>query len=117
MKTTLASLLSTTMLLWMWLVQEQVGPPSNDTFADAQVLTGIYNDGSVVLTNATMEPGEPLSGSGMTQTVWYRWVTPEQGVASIGVIGNGGTKVSAAAYTGDWTTLRAIGFATDSTTI
>ena len=52
-------------------------PPSNDAFANAQVIKG--TSGSVVGTNvgASVEPGEPtIQDSRGGASVWYKWTVP-----------------------------------------
>ena len=61
-----------------------VAPPPNDSFANAQLVTGNPANGSFsvkgVSLYGTMEAGEPNpTGNGGGNTVWYRWVAPISG--------------------------------------
>jgi hypothetical protein len=61
-------------------------PPSNDAFANAQVIPSIPQTVNGTNVEATDEPGEPLhendSSPGPTQSVWYRW-TPSVDTALV----------------------------------
>jgi uncharacterized protein (TIGR03437 family) len=61
--------------------------PSNDNFANAQVLTGTF--GSVTGSNvgATREPTEPFAQQNAS-TVWYRWQAPANGLAVFSTFGS-----------------------------
>jgi hypothetical protein len=65
-------------------------PPSNDSFASAEVLlpaTGSRNGTNV---DATKEAGEPShAGNVGGGSVWYRWVAPYTGNAMFDTIGSG----------------------------
>jgi hypothetical protein len=59
-------------------------PPSNDDFANAEVLAGRFGwvDGDT--TEATKEPGEPNhAGNPGGASVWYAWTAPHAGLATI----------------------------------
>jgi hypothetical protein len=61
--------------------------PSNDNFADAEVLTGVGPSTYGTNDYATSEAGEP-GRSNSTKTVWYRWTVPtDYGRATIKVAG------------------------------
>jgi hypothetical protein len=62
--------------------------PSNDDFANAQVLTG--NDVTVNGSNvdATMEAGEPRPTWESVASVWYSWTAPADGDATVDLIGS-----------------------------
>lgn len=56
------------------------GPPANDNFASAQVLTGASGDVTGSNVGATKEPGEPdHAGIPGGHSVWYRWTPPASG--------------------------------------
>ncbi len=63
--------------------------PSNDDFADAQVISG--SSAEVVGTNAgaTGEPGEPyhVNDPGPIESVWYRWTAPGNGELTVTTCG------------------------------
>ncbi|HEV7395485.1 MAG TPA: NF038122 family metalloprotease [Pyrinomonadaceae bacterium] len=64
-------------------------PPANDTFANAQVITG--SSGSVSGTNvsATKESGEPNHGGNAGgKSVWYRWQSPSTGTVTFTTTGS-----------------------------
>jgi hypothetical protein len=70
------------------------GPPPNDNFASAQILSGC--SGSVTGTNvfATHETGEPnhLSSTNSragSRSVWYQWQAPSNGTATVTTAGSG----------------------------
>jgi hypothetical protein len=65
------------------------GPPSNDNFASAQVISG--NTGAVVSSNAnaTKEPGEPSHGGNPGgASLWYSWQAPASGAATFTTTGS-----------------------------
>ncbi len=67
-------------LVLSWSLQRA---PSNDLFANAQVLAGL--SGAVVGSNkiASIEPGEyHHAGIGAGRSVWFRWTAPESGLAT-----------------------------------
>jgi hypothetical protein len=76
------------------------GPPPNDNFANAQVISGVAGvaytvNGSNV--NGTKEPGEPFhAGNGGGHSVWYQWTAPASNQSLFNTIGS------------DFDTLRAI---------
>ena len=55
--------------------------PANDDFANAEPMTGrhAWTDGDT--TGATVEPGEPQDGGPFTETTWYSYVAPVDGMA------------------------------------
>jgi len=77
------------------------GPPGNDNFANAQVISGC--SGSVTGTNiaATQEAGEPPNpdSPGSTKSVWYQWQAPSTGSVTVDTIGSDFDTVLAV-YTG-----------------
>jgi|GEM_PF-2268051 len=63
--------------------------PTNDNFANAQIISG--NRGSVTGSNlgATKEPGEPNhAGQAGGVSVWYRWQAPVSGAFTFNTIGS-----------------------------
>ncbi len=75
--------------------------PSNDRFAGATIIHGLSGAVSATNTGASREPGEPdhanVPGGG---SVWFRWTSPSQGVASFDTFGSDFDTVLAV-YTGD----------------
>lgn len=68
----------------------QTSAPANDTFAAARSVSGA--SGSINGSNvaATKEPGEPNhAGSAGGASIWYQWVAPSSGSATITTIGSG----------------------------
>ena len=60
------------------------GPPSNDNFANAEVLAGRYGGTSGDSTGATKEPGEPNhAGNPGGASLWYVWTAPSAGRMTI----------------------------------
>lgn len=64
--------------------------PANDSFANAQVITGRSAVVSATNAQATVEPGEPqiLNRTG-GKSLWYRWTAPAAGRFQIGVSSDG----------------------------
>jgi hypothetical protein len=62
-------------------------PPTNDNFANAQVITNTGSPINGTNISATLEPGETTLGSA---SVWYRWQAPTTG----GVVLNYDTKIN-----------------------
>ena len=61
-------------------------PPSNDNFANAEVLVGGFGWTDGDTTGATKEPGEPdHAGNPGGASVWYAWTAPESGRTSMSV--------------------------------
>jgi hypothetical protein len=56
---------------------EQIFPPGNDNFADAEAIHLLPFSTSVDNTNATAEPGEPASCSSPSGSVWYSFTPLE----------------------------------------
>jgi hypothetical protein len=52
-------------------------PPSNDNFANAEVITALPFSSTVDMTDATMEPNEPIACGTIDRTAWYAF-TPSQ---------------------------------------
>jgi uncharacterized repeat protein (TIGR01451 family) len=64
--------------------------PSNDNFANAQLVTDTHGSFSVSGTNveATTETGEPLAFSNEGTTVWYQWKASADGTMQVDTIGS-----------------------------
>jgi PKD repeat protein len=62
-------------------------PPTNDAFADAVPVSSLPFSDSVVVDEASMEPGEGLGpctfGSSNAQTVWYALTAPDSGLVRV----------------------------------
>ena len=59
---------------------EQIIPPANDGFANAEVITSLPFTGTVDNTNATIEPGEQSTCGSLHRSVWYTF-TPAENLA------------------------------------
>lgn len=59
---------------------EQIVPPANDGFANAEVITSLPFTGTVDNTNATIEPGEPSGCGSLRRSAWYTF-TPAENMA------------------------------------
>jgi hypothetical protein len=72
-------------------------PPANDHFEDATLLSGDTIAFPATTLAATVEAGEPehVSGTPPSASVWFRWVSPEAGVAQLGYLA-----ASVGVYTG-----------------
>jgi F5/8 type C domain len=58
-------------------------PPANDDFANATALSGDTGSQNGTNAEAAAEPGEPNhAGRPAYASVWYRWVAPEDGIAT-----------------------------------
>ena len=65
-------------------VSASAGPPSNDNFANAEVLTGRFGWTYGDSTGATKEPGEPNhAGNPGGASLWYAWTAPSAGLMTI----------------------------------
>jgi hypothetical protein len=61
-------------------------PPSNDNFANAEVLEGRFGWTEGETTGATKEPGEPNhAGNAGGASVWYAWTAPVSGRTTMSV--------------------------------
>jgi hypothetical protein len=59
-------------------------PPPNDNRAEATLLSGELDSGSITTVDATKEPGEPNhAGNAGGRSVWYRWTAPSNGNVTI----------------------------------
>jgi hypothetical protein len=79
-------LVATAVVLVVGLVPAtaSASPPSNDNFANAQVLTERFGWVEGDTTDATKEPGEPNhAGNPGGASVWYRWTAPHTGTATL----------------------------------
>ena len=78
-------------------------PPPNDNFAAATSIPALPFDGTVDLTSASLEAGEPTTPScangPLTSTAWYRFTPTQTGSISASAFGFGFSAV-VAAYTG-----------------
>jgi len=78
-------------------------PPPNDNFAAATSIPALPFDGTVDLTAASLEAGEPTTpscaSSPLTSTAWYRFTPTQTGSISASAFGFGFSAV-VAAYTG-----------------
>lgn len=63
--------------------------PANDNFASATVISALPFSDSVDITDATIEPGEPLFCAGSSQTVWYSFTPAVNAAVNIAVQGSG----------------------------
>ncbi len=71
-------------------------PPANDNFANATEITGTAGTSNGTNVEATLESGEPNYGF---RSIWYSWIAPSTGPATVDTIGTGfDTKL--AIYTG-----------------
>lgn len=63
--------------------------PSNDNFANATVLSGTFGTVTGNNVNATKETGEPNHANNTASgSVWYKWVAPISGTATIDTMGS-----------------------------
>ena len=82
------------------VTQFGTAPPTNDFFAQAQILPGMSGTVNGRNTNATAEPNEPAhAGSPAARSVWYRWTAPAEGLYSFTTSGSDFDTVMAV-YTG-----------------
>src|SRR5437762_727054 len=74
--------------------------PVNDAFTNALPLAGAHVEWISTNLFATAEPGEPRHcGYGASQSVWYRWTSPQTGMARIQPT-NQTTRARCAVYAG-----------------
>jgi hypothetical protein len=69
----------------------------NDSFANAESLTGSTGTNHCELARHTMEPGEPAPFGSSDGSVWFSWTAPVSGQVTFD---SGSPKVALAAYTG-----------------
>jgi Bacterial pre-peptidase C-terminal domain len=63
--------------------------PANDVFANAQIVSGSSGTATGSNKSATKESGEPNhAGNSGGASIWYRWVAPSTGTASIDTVGS-----------------------------
>ena len=73
--------------------------PSNDNFANARVVDSVPFIDSVIMAEATIEPGEPFPiPGGFDQTVWYRLTPAATGAYRTSVSGSVSNSGSLAVY-------------------
>ncbi len=66
-----------------------LGPPENDNFANAQMITNASGTTTGINVEATRETGEPdHAGNQGGKSVWYRWQAPINGTATITTTGS-----------------------------
>ena len=74
--------------------------PSNDNFANAQVISGASATVTGSNVGATQEAGEPVHGTNPTgASVWYRWTAPSSAPVTFDTYGSAVNTVLAV-YTG-----------------
>jgi hypothetical protein len=61
----------------------QLGPPSNDDFANRTLLEGVNFSFSGRTYNATEEPNENLVSAFSEASVWWKWISPTDGIVTI----------------------------------
>lgn len=77
------------------------GTPANNTFANAQVLTGACGLVQGHNTSATKETGEPaITGNAGGASIWYSWTAPADGSAVFTTQGSPFLDTLLAVYTG-----------------
>ncbi len=60
-------------------------PPTNDNFANASVIASLPFSDTATITEATIEPGEPIADPGQIgRTVWYSFTPTADAAAQIG---------------------------------
>jgi uncharacterized delta-60 repeat protein len=63
--------------------------PTNDNFAAATVLNGVWGSTNVNNILATAEPGEPShAGYAANASVWYQWTAPQDGEVELDTFGS-----------------------------
>lgn len=77
--------------------------PANDSFANAEEISGVFGSVTNDLSQATAEPGEPNhAGFLPLQTVWYKWTAPKGGEVQLDTLASpGGPDTVLAVYTGE----------------
>ena len=75
-------------------------PPSNDNFTNATIVAGLPFSDSVDISEATTEPGEPVS-CGTVQSVWYSFTPSSDVVVRASTAGSGFSSTSVNAYRAD----------------
>lgn len=76
--------------------------PSNDTLANATILSGTNVLQAASTINATVEPGEPAhAGTAAAHSIWFSWTAPDSGSSIVDLKGSvSGTRV--AVYVGKY---------------
>ncbi len=67
---------------------EQIFPPTNDNFANAEVINSLPFSIMVDNTNATIEPGEPLTCASQFRSVWYSFSPTENMAVRVDTAGS-----------------------------
>lgn len=75
-------------------------PALNDAFDHATPINGTWGVVGQCITDATVEPGEPVHRSGAIKTVWWRWQVAQNGMGGIGDNGSFVPDTLFAVYTG-----------------
>ncbi len=75
-------------------------PPANNDFATAFELTGVSGTFSNANFSADSEPGEPVTGSENSASIWWRWTAPTLADFEFNAAGSLGMTVQAAVYSG-----------------
>jgi Ca2+-binding RTX toxin-like protein len=85
----LLGLLGTLMVAVLWPASA-VAAPTNDDFANAQVITGATGSVSGSNVGATKELGEPdHAGNAGGHSIWYTWTAPADGKVAFTTAGSG----------------------------
>lgn len=95
----------------LFCVARLAAQPANDSFADAEELSGLYGTVTNNLGQATGEPAEPShAGFPAIQTIWYKWTAPRDGEVQWDTLASpGGPDTVLAVYTGETLTTFAPG--------
>ncbi len=67
---------------------QEIVPPLNDNFVNAEDITGLPFSGSVNNTGATTESGEQFFCSFSPRTVWYKFMPPTSGFFTVDMFGS-----------------------------
>lgn len=73
---------------------EQIFPPANDNFANAELINSLPFNAIVDNTDATLESGEPQSCDSAFRTVWYAFTPAENMAVRVDLGSMGGSVVS-----------------------
>jgi hypothetical protein len=75
---------------WIQLALTYIPPPANDQFANRTLLLGSNVVASGYNIGATAQPGEPDHsgfGAGASNSVWWAWTAPRNGIARLNSLG------------------------------
>ncbi len=83
------------------LAATHMGSATNDNFADAIQIDGVWAMSRDSVAGASLEPGEPVHRSGPSKSIWWKWTAPGSGNTEVYHGQSTATNITLAVYVGN----------------